>query len=151
MSEFSIAMDYQRRPSSKFTAYNRQPFNQSAQGSYFRRTEQFDARRNGARTGAVTSAPQHLDARLLEDGEALEAAWGYEIATLILMKRLRTPEADAAAKAARAATALIVDRIEAANAMTLDGLKVKARAVLWTRDGEPLGKATSDEEDCEDA
>ena len=85
----------------------------------------------------MTSAPQHLDARLLEDGEALEAAWGYEIATLILMKRLRTPEADAAAKAARAATALIVDRIEAANAMTLDGLKVKARAVLWTRDGEP--------------
>ena len=148
MSEFSIAMDCERRPSSKFSAQDRQPFNQ---GAYFRRMEQFDARRNGARTGAVTSAPRHLDAKLLEEGEALEAAWAYEIATLIAKKRLGTPEADAAANAARAACALVVGRIEAAHAITLDGLKVKARAILWTRNGEPLGADAAEDETYEDA
>jgi len=67
MSEFAIVMDYERRPSSKVTARDRQPFNQ---GAYFGRMERFKARRNSARDGAVTSAPQHLDARLLEEGEA---------------------------------------------------------------------------------
>ncbi len=148
MSEFAIAMDYDRRPSSKFTACERQPFNQ---GAYFRRMEPFNARRNGARTGAVTSAPRHLDAGLLEEGEALEAAWGYEIATLIAKKRLGTPEADAVAQAARAACALVVGRIEKADAMTLDGLKVKARAILWTRNGEPLGAEVAERQAYEDA
>ncbi len=136
MGEFAIAMDYQRRPSAKIVAPGRQPFNQAAS---FRRTEALDDRRSGARTGALTSRPRHLDAKLLEDGEALEAAWGYEIATLIAKKRLRTAEAEEAAGAARSAGALIVARIERANALTLDGLKVKARAILWTRNGEPLG------------
>ena len=136
MSVFSVAMDYERRPSSRIIVNNPKELNR---GAYFRRMEQFDARRNGARTGAVTSPPQHLDARLLEDGEALEIAWGYEITTLIAKKRLKTPEADAVANAARAAAALVVARIEAAKALTLDGLKVKARAILWTRNGEPLG------------
>ena len=136
MSVFSITMDYERRSSSNFAARSRQEVNG---GAHSRRMEPFDARRNGARTGAVTSPPQHLDARLLEDGEALEIAWGYEIAMLIVKKRLRTPEAEAVANEARAAAALVVRRIEAANALTLDGLKVKARAILWTRNGEPLG------------
>jgi hypothetical protein len=142
MSEFAIVMDYERRPSSKVTARDRQPFNQ---GAYFGRMERFKARRNSARDGAVTSAPQHLDARLLEEGEALEDAWSYEIATLIAKKRLRTPEADAVADAARAACALVVGRIEKATAMTLDGLKVKARAILWTRNGEPLGAEAAED------
>ena len=146
MSKFSIAMDYER-PGSKFTPFNRQRLNQ---GAYLRRMEQCDARRNGARTGAVASAPRHLDAKLLEEGEALEAAWQYEVATLIVMKRLKTPEADAAAKAARAACALVVGRIEKADALTLDGLKVKARAILWTRNGEPLGVEAPEEEACDD-
>ncbi len=146
MSKFSIAIDYER-PASKFTAYDRQPFNQRP---CLRRMEQCDARRNAARTGALASPPRHLDAKLLEDGEALEAAWQYEIATLIAMKRLKTPEADEAAKAARAACALVVGRIERANAMTLDGLKVKARAILWTRNGEPLGLEAAEEEAYDD-
>ncbi|HYA73547.1 MAG TPA: hypothetical protein VEF36_10375 [Roseiarcus sp.] len=99
----------------------------------------------------MTSPPQHLDARLLEDGEALEIAWAYEITMLIAKKRLRTPEADALANEARAAAALVVSRIEAANALTLDGLKVKARAILWTRNGEPLGADLPDGRNHEDA
>jgi hypothetical protein len=146
MSEFAIAIDYQRRPSSKFTAHGRQPFNHLAG---FGRMEALDAGRNGARAGALTSPPRHLDAKLVEDGEALEAAWADEITTLIAKKRLRTPEAEAAASAARSACALIVARIERANALTLDGLKVKARAILWTRNGEPLG-VKGVEETCQD-
>ncbi len=148
MSVFSITMDYERRSSSNLAARARQEINK---GAHSRRMEQFDARRNGARTGAVTSPPQHLDARLLEDGEALEAAWAYEIATLIAKKRLRTPEAEAVANEARAAAALVVRRIEAAKALTLDGLKVKTRAILWTRNGEPLGADLPDGQNYEDA
>ena len=99
----------------------------------------------------MTAPPQHLDARLLEDGEALEIAWGYEITTLIAKKRLKTPEADAVANEARAAAALVVARIEAAKALTLDGLKVKARAILWTRNGEPLGAGFPGDRNDEDA
>ena len=54
------------------------------------------------------------------------------------MKRLNTPEADAMARSARAATARVAGRIEAARAITLDGPQVKARAILWRRNGEPL-------------
>lgn len=146
MSKFSIAMDYER-PASKFTPNNRQRFNQAA---YLRRMERCDARRNAARSVAVAPAPRHLDARLLEEGEALEAAWQREVATLIVMRRLKTPEADAAANAARSACALIVGRIEKASAMTLDGLKVKARAILWTRNGVPLGAEAPEEETYDD-
>jgi hypothetical protein len=136
MSEFAIVIDYERRSSSRIVGRDRQPFNPFV---YFGRLERFKARRNSARDGAVNSAPQHLDAWLLQEGKALEDAWACEIATLILRKRLGTPEADAVADAARAICALVVERIEAAPAATLDGLRVKARAILWTRKGEPLG------------
>lgn len=148
MSVFSVAMDYERRPSSRIIANGHKQINRGAQ---LRRWEQFDTKRNGARIGAVTSPPQHLDARLLEDGEALEIAWGYEITTLIAKKRLKTPEAEAVANEARAAAALVVGRIEAASALTLDGLKVKARALLWTRNGEPLGADFPGGRNVEDA
>lgn len=148
MSVFSVAMDYERRPSSRIIVNSSRQLNR---GAHFRRWEQFDTKRSGARTGAVASPPQHLDARLLEDGEALEIAWGYEITTLIAKRRLKTPEADALANEARAAAALVVGRIEAANALTLDGLKVKARALLWTRNGEPLGANSPGGRNAEDA
>ncbi|MGO9343989.1 MAG: hypothetical protein ACLP6E_15970, partial [Acidimicrobiales bacterium] len=50
----------------------------------------------------------------------------------------KTPESEAIAKTARAATEAIVATIEATRAVTLAGLKVKARAILWRRHGEPL-------------
>ena len=92
----------------------------------------------------MTSPPQRLDAELLEAGEAFEAAWIREVATLIAAKKLKTPEAEAAARSARASTARLAARIEGIGAMTLDGLKVKARAILWRRNGEPLGTVGPD-------
>jgi hypothetical protein len=98
--------------------------------------ERLDAKRDH-RAIPTKSPLQHLDAALLKDRQAFEDAWGVEVEKLILMKRTRTPEAIATANAARAATALIVRRIEMARAVTLDGLKTKARAALWRRHGEP--------------
>jgi hypothetical protein len=87
---------------------------------------------------SIKSVPQHLDADLLRELHALDDTWSRELTALIEMKRDRTPEAVAAAEITRAATARVVTRIEAAKAMTFDGLKVKARAALWRRHGEPL-------------
>ncbi len=99
----------------------------------------------------MTSAPRRLDARLLKVGEDFEAAWAYEVASLIALKRLATPEADALARSARQATARIAAKIEAARALTLDGLKVKARAILWRRNGEPLGTIARSGQICDAA
>jgi hypothetical protein len=87
---------------------------------------------------SVKSAPKHLDAALLRDLQSLDEAWSRELTALIEMKRERTPQAVATAEATRAGTARVVAKIEAAKAMTFDGLKVKARAALWRRHGEPL-------------
>jgi hypothetical protein len=87
---------------------------------------------------SIKSAPKHLDAALLSELQALDEAWSRELSALIEMKRERTPQAVATAEATRAATARVVAKIEAAKAMTFDGLKVKARAALWRRHGEPL-------------
>jgi hypothetical protein len=92
-------------------------------------------------------APQYSDAKLVREREALESAWRYEVAALMVMKRLNTVEAAAIAKAARAATAMVVKRIETARAMTLEGLNVKARAILWRRHGEPLEADARDDLD----
>lgn len=135
MTKFSVAADFQGRPSWRLPPSEPQRVNQDA---FLRRMERLNTRREDGRTGAVRSPPQHLDAKLLEEREALDAAWAYEVAAALVMKRLKTPEADAIAKAARIATAAVVSRIETATAMTLDGLKVKARARLWRRYGEPL-------------
>jgi len=70
---------------------------------------------------------------------------------LIEMKKLKTPESEAAARAARAATAAAAARIEATCAITLDGLKVKARAILWRRNGEPLGTIGPEDRSRDDA
>jgi hypothetical protein len=136
MTKLSISTDSECRGASELQARNHRYFDLEA---LFGRVERFEARRNRGRTGAVTSPPRRLDAKLLREGGDFEAAWAYEVATLIAMKRLNTPEADAIARSARAATARVAARIEAARAITLDGLKVKARAILWRRNGEPLG------------
>jgi len=114
----------------------------------FKRIERWESRRNAARSGAIASAPSRPDAELLEEGEALESAWAREIEALIAVRKRGTPKAVAAACFARAATARVAARIETADATTLDGLKVKARAILWRRNGEPLATIAGDEPPC---
>lgn len=135
MTKISFSRASDRYVRSKSRAYDRKYFELDA---LFRRLERFEARRRGGRSGAVTSSARRTDAELLEQGKAFEAAWAHEVTTLIEMKRSRTPEAEAVAESARAAAARIAARIQTARATTLDGLKVKARAILWRRNGEPL-------------
>lgn len=102
----------------------------------FGRAERLEARRNRRWTAPVAT-PQRLDHELLEDGGAFEAAWAKEIAALIALKRRAMPQAQAIADETRAETERLAARIEAARCRTFDGLKVKARAQLWRRNGEP--------------
>jgi hypothetical protein len=102
----------------------------------FGRIERLEARRN-RRWTAATATPPRLDDELIEDGSAFEAAWEKEITALIALKRRATPQAEIAARETRAETERFATRIEAARCRTLDGLKVKARAQLWRRNGEP--------------
>ncbi len=148
MTRLSISTDSERSGLSELRDHNRRYFDLDA---LFGRIERFEARRNVGRSGAVTSTPRRLDAKLLEEGQDFEAAWAYEVATLITMKRLATPEAGSVARSARAATARLAARIEAARAITLDGLKVKARAILWRRNGEPLGTIGPGERNSDEA
>jgi hypothetical protein len=148
MTKFTFSYPFESFQSLKPSGSSRQQFNQQA---LLRRMDRLGSRSSGARRGALSLAPQHLDARLLEDGAALEAAWQAELRAMIVQRRTRTPEAEAAAKAARAAAAAIVTRIETARALTLDGLKAQARAVLWRRDGVPLGPEIPDDQASDDA
>ena len=109
-----------------------------------RRMDRFGPRRDAARSAPLDSPPQPLDARLLADGEALEAAWQVEIRAMIAARR-GGAQAVAAAQAARAQSEAIVTRIEATRALTLDGHKVKARAESWRRDGAPLKTAAAED------
>ena len=113
-------------------------------GTLFGRVERLEERRRRYAPSPVMTPPRALDAALLERGRAFERAWAKEIATLIALKRNDTPEARFAARRARAATARLAERIETARAASLDGLKVKARAILWRRNGEPLGRIGPD-------
>jgi hypothetical protein len=113
-----------------------------------RRIDRFGPRRDAARSAPLESPPQPLDANLLADGEALEAAWQVEIRAMIAARR-GGAQVVAAARAARAESEAIVARIEAARALTLDGHKVKARAESWRRDGAPL-KSTAAEDQPDD-
>lgn len=113
-------------------------------GTLFGRVERLEARRRRCAPSAVMAPPRALDAALLEQGRAFERAWANEVATLIALKRNDTPEARFAARRARAASERLATRIELARAVSLDGLKVKARAILWRRNGEPLGRIGPD-------
>ncbi len=113
-------------------------------GTLFGRVERLEARRRRYAPSAVMTPPRALDAALLEQGNAFELAWAKEVATLIALKRNDTAEARFAARRARSATERLAMRIELARAVSLDGLKVKARAILWRRNGEPLGRIGPD-------
>jgi hypothetical protein len=108
--------------------------------------DRFGPRRDPARSAALEAPPQPLDARLIADGEALEAAWQAEIRAMIGARR-GGAQAVAAARAARAQSEAIVARIEATRALTLDGHKVKARAESWRRDGAPLKSARAEDQE----
>jgi hypothetical protein len=108
--------------------------------------DRFGPRREAARSAALEAPPQPLDARLIADGEALEAAWQAEIRAMIGARR-GGAQAVAAARAARAQSEAIVARIEATRALTLDGHKVKARAESWRRDGAPLKPTRAEDQE----
>ncbi len=110
-----------------------------------RRMDQFGPRRDAARSAPLESPPQPLDANLIADGEALEAAWQVELRAMIAARR-GGAEALTAAQAARGDSEAIVTRIETTRALTLDGHKVKARAESWRRDGAPLALETADDQ-----
>ncbi len=112
-------------------------------GTLFGRVERLEARRRRYAPSAPPP-PRALDAALLEQGRAFERAWAKEVAALIALKRNDTPEARFVARRARAASERLATRIELARAVSLDGLKVKARAILWRRNGEPLGRVACD-------
>lgn len=117
-------------------------------GALFGRVERLEARRNAGRAGAVTSAPTHWDAELIEDGAEFEAAWTREIDAMIALRRFNSAPAEDAARSARGETARLAAKIELSRAMTLEGLKVKARAILWRRNGEPLEKVAAKDSAC---
>ena len=110
----------------------------------FGRVERRETRRNRYAPSAIIAPPRALDAPLLRRGDAFERAWGEEVAALIALKRSDSPQARLTARRARAATARLAERIEKARAASLAGLKVKARAILWRRNGEPLGRIGPD-------
>jgi hypothetical protein len=143
MSKVSISAEFRSRPTLRFPFPGGEHINQDA---FLKRMERLDARREKARADAAkpASQPQCPDAALLEAGEALENAWRFEVAALIMTRRLNNPEVAAVAQRARAATEAMVTRIEAMKALTLAGLAVKARAILWRRDGEPLEEESGD-------
>jgi hypothetical protein len=135
MTKVSIPSEFQRRPALQLPFLKNPHLNPNA---FLRRMQRVNAGRANVWAGAAKPAAIFSDARLLMDNEALETAWRYEVAALMVMKELNTPEAAAIANQARAATAAVVRRIETARATTPAGRQVKARAILWRRDGEPL-------------
>ncbi len=135
MTKFAVTSDFVVRETSISSPLNRQRINQIA---FSMRMERLIPRRKENRMGAVKGAPRHPDALLLAERKILDDAWTVEVMAMIAAKKAKTPEADAALTAARTQTAQIVRRIEIMRASTLDGLRVKARADLWHRNGEPL-------------
>ena len=135
MTKVTISTEFQSRAYLQFPFPGSQDFNQD---SFLRRMERLNAKRDNARIDLNTPAPQYSDALLLRENEALETAWRCEVAAMIAAKRSNTAEATAILMAARAATEAVVERIEASRAVTPAGLEVKARAILWRRNGEPL-------------
>ena len=108
--------------------------------------KRFGASRDAARSAPLKSSPQPLDANLLADGEALEAAWQAELRAMIAARR-GSVEALAAAVAARGQSEAIVGRIEAARPLTVGGVRVKARAQSWRSDGASLAPEADDQHD----
>ena len=104
------------------------------------RKERFGANCDAAHGARLESPPQPLDAHLLADGDALEAAWQAELRAMIAARR-----SSAEALAARAQSEAIVGRIEAARPLTVGGIKVKARAESWRSNGASLAPEADDQ------
>jgi hypothetical protein len=136
MTNLAISADFRARRPAKLPSSPHLRVNQDA---FLRRMERLNTKCQLPRSGAVKSVPEHLDAKLLKAGAALESAWSREVAALMVTKRLGTLEAAAIAQTARAAAAGVAKQIGMTPAPTLDGLQMKARAALWSRHGEPLG------------
>lgn len=85
-------------------------------------------------------APQP-DAELIQLGEAFEAAWRAERGEWLLAEckdDITGEAAYARACVANHTTSAMVDRIMTCRALTLDGLRIKARAVSWCHSGDPI-------------
>jgi hypothetical protein len=107
-------------------------------GVLFGRIERFEAHCRRRAPQAHSEPPRALDMVLLREGGEFERAWAKEIAALIAQKRSDNAETRMATGRARATTNRIAQRIETARATGLAGLKVKARVMLWRRNGEPF-------------
>jgi hypothetical protein len=90
--------------------------------------------------GAITAAASSdSDAALIALGRELEAAWAQE-------REANDNGSDRDIEATCEATGAVVDRIEAIPARTLEGFKVKARAVSWCHCGDFEGFGTTTDE-----
>lgn len=87
---------------------------------------------------AYVIAPDHADAELLQLGEEFEAAWEAEKAERQIARD--TDDWDAW-DACYAVTGKIARRIEKAQATTLSGFRVKARAIQWCYGDDPVDMA----------
>src|SRR4051812_43900775 len=83
------------------------------------------------------AAPPHPDAALLLLAGELEAVWRAEKAVFAGLRGDETDEAEAARYRAIDAASEVAERIGALPATSLDGLRIKARAASWARDGYP--------------
>jgi len=90
---------------------------------------------------ALASAPASADAALIALGEELETAWAAEIAAYAQYRGDFSLEHEAITDAAYEATKAVILRIEAVPASTMEGLRVKARAVQWCYDADPVDLA----------
>jgi hypothetical protein len=73
------------------------------------------------------------DAELLMLGAVFEKAWAAERGALRAMESLYSDEKGECFEGARDVTSAIVDQIEALQAHTIAGLKLKARVLMWCR------------------
>jgi hypothetical protein len=93
-----------------------------------------------AATATPFVPPPHLDAQLLRLGEMLTTVWAIENEAWANAEGEDDDDGPNTVKAnaCTVATGEVVDRIEQVHALTLDGLHVKMRAILWCRDGRPV-------------
>jgi hypothetical protein len=87
-------------------------------------------------TGAIAgkiATDEHLDAALISLGKQFEEAWQHEIAGFAI---LPDGHSDKEADALTAPCSELADKIMNIHAKTIEGLQVKARAILWCHSGE---------------
>ena len=91
-----------------------------------------------AATVAVPAVADTADAELLALGMEFEAAWAREVALFASFGDDLTEAQGVALDRAYGAVGAVVDQIERMSARTLDGLKVKARAIQWCYHDDPV-------------